>query len=298
MNPTIAVDLGGTNLRAALVLPDGTLLRQTRVPTPTSDPDPSALADMITEFLAFADDDELEVEGAVVGVPGIVDRIEGRLTNAPNLPPSWIDFLNRSWLSDRTSVEVHLANDADLAAIGEARFGGGRGGDDVVFVTISTGVGAGVVSSGRLIGGRFSAGELGHTIVDRRLAAEGGDGTVEGLGSGTGLANAMQQAGMHGDPATLLDAVRSGDAGASTIFNEGLEAVGVGVANLCWLVSPSTVVIGGGVGMNGDLVLPIIESCIARFGPGVAPITVCNAELGDDAALVGAAGWWRAMSRG
>lgn len=294
MKPTVAIDLGGTNLRAALVSPDGTLLQRERISTPIDHPDPGVIAEMVTDLVAHSDG--RSVEGAVIGVPGIVDRVEGRLTNAPNLPPSWLEFLTSQWLSERAGVDVHLANDADLAAIGEARFGGGRGSDDVVYVTISTGVGAGVVSSGRLVGGRFSGGELGHTVVDRRVARDGGDGTVEGQGSGTALELAMRAAGIEGDPAALLTLVRSGDVAASRLFTNGIEAVGVGVANLCWLVAPSTVVIGGGVGLNGDLVLPIIESCIDRFGPGVAPVKVCNAVLGDDAALVGAAGWWNAAT--
>jgi predicted NBD/HSP70 family sugar kinase len=96
----------------------------------------------------------------------------------------------------------------------------------------------------------------------------------------------------------LAELVRAGHPVATEIWNSAIEVVAVGLANLAWIVAPGIVVVGGGVGMNGDLVLPIIRDGIDRFGPAeVPPIEVANAALGDDAALAGAARWWKAIGR-
>lgn len=288
----VAIDLGGTNLRAALVEPDGTITRRDRRPTPASDPKPTALVEMIAAMAEGSD-----VERVVVGLPGVIDHESEVLVAAPNLPQAWIKYLTDGWLTEQTGLAVSLANDADLAAVGEANFGAGAPHRDVVFVTISTGVGAGIVLGDRLMRGRYSGGEIGHSIVDRSLALAGADGTVEGLGSGTAIGQALRSLGIDDDGQAVTDAVRRGDERITAVFNQAMEAVGLGIVNLCWLFSPQMVVIGGGVGMNGDLVLPIIERLVNEKGPAIEPISIVNVGLGDDAALVGAAAWWDAIGR-
>ncbi len=288
----VAIDLGGTNLRAALVEPDGTITRRDRRPTPSADPKPTALVEMIAAMAEGS-----EVERVVVGLPGVIDHENEMLVAAPNLPQAWIKHLTDAWLTEQTGLAVSLANDADLAAVGEANFGAGAPHRDVVFVTISTGVGAGIVLGDRLMRGRYSGGEIGHSIVDRSLALSGADGTVEGLGSGTAIGQALRSLGIEDDGQAVTDAVRRGDERITAVFNQAMEAVGLGIVNLCWLVSPQMVVIGGGVGMNGDLVLPIIDRLVTEMGPAIEPIAIVNVGLGDDAALVGAAAWWAAIGR-
>ncbi|MGH1504829.1 MAG: ROK family protein [Acidimicrobiales bacterium] len=289
---TVAIDLGGTHLRGALVEHDGTIVRRDRWATPSADEEPTALVKLIDEVSKGYD-----VSRAVIGLPGVIDHDAETLVHAPNLPPSWVPLLTDAWLTRRTGLDVALANDCDLAAVGEATFGAGQSHRDVVYVTISTGVGAGIVLGSKLMRGRYSGGEIGHTIIDRDLTAAGGDGTVEGLGSGTALGKAQAAAGL--DPASgyLTDLVRAGDEAANEVFTSGIEAAALGVVNLCWIVSPQMVVIGGGVGMHGDLVLPIVERMVQAHGPRIGTIDVVNAELGDDAALVGAAAWWEAIGR-
>ena len=288
----VAIDLGGTNLRAALVEPDGSITKRDRRATPSSDPRPTAVVEMIAAMAEGAD-----VDRVVVGLPGVIDHENEVLVAAPNLPQSWINDLTDAWLTEQTGLAVSLANDADLAAVGEANFGAGAPHRDVVFVTISTGVGAGIVLGDRLMRGRYSGGEVGHSIVDRSLALAGADGTVEGLGSGTAIGQALRALGIEGDGRSVTDAVRSGDERVTAVFNQAIEAVGLGIVNLCWMVSPQMVVIGGGVGMNGDLVLPIVERLVSEMGPAIEPISIVNVGLGDDAALAGAAAWWRAVGR-
>ncbi len=303
---TLAVDLGGTHLRAAVVAADGTVLSRRRRTTPVDAAVPDALPELVVELLdawtGTAAGGEAGEAGpprrAVVGVPGIIDHEREALVHAANLPPAWTAHLNEGWLAERIGCPVSLANDADLAAVGESTFGAGRDHRDVVFVTISTGVGAGLVVDDRLVRGAHSGGELGHTVIDRVAAVAGQPATVEDLGSGTAIGRRAAEAGLAERGAELADLVRSGHEVASGIWRSAIEAVAIGLVNLAWVVAPGIVVVGGGVGMNGDLVLPIIRDGLRRFGPAEVPeIEVANAALGDDAALAGAANWWKAVGR-
>lgn len=289
---TIAIDLGGTHVRAALVDEGGSVLHRVRRSTPTDDPSPKFLVELMHEVR----DDE-DCQRAVIGLPGVIDHENEVLMKAPNLPQSWIPMLTDAWLTERSGLAISLANDADLAAVGEATFGAGRGFRDVVYVTISTGIGAGIVLGDRLMRGRYSGGEIGHTILSRTALAAGEPATVEDLGSGTSISRRAAAAGLEVRGAELADRVRAGDSLAVEVWNKAIESAAAGIVNLCWIVTPQAVVIGGGVGMNGDLVLPIVHEAIQAHGPGVAKVAVLNAGLGDDAALAGAAAWWSAIGR-
>jgi glucokinase len=267
--------------------------RRIRRATPSADPRPDVLPRLIAEV---ADGDPLEA--VVVGIPGVIDHDAEALYRAPNLPQKWIPWLSADWLEGEIGVPVSLANDADLAAVGEAAFGAGRRYRDVAYVTVSTGVGAGVVVGRRLVRGQHSGGEIGHTIIDRVAAREGRPCTVEDLGAGPAIAAGAAAVGLTERDADLADLVRSGHPDATTVWTEAIEAVGVGVANLAWMLSPQVVVVGGGVGNNSDLVLPIIDRVLVALGPAVKHrIDVVGAALGDDAALTGAAAWFTAIGR-
>ncbi|MEM7326127.1 MAG: ROK family protein [Actinomycetota bacterium] len=296
--PTVAIDLGGTHIRVALVADDGAILAFERRRTPADEPTPAIIPAMIKEIGA-AHPSAGRPRRAVVGLPGVVDHQEGRLLAAPNLPQNWIEYLNERWLGDRIGLPVSLANDADLAAVGESSFGAGRDHRDVVYVTISTGVGAGVVVADRLVRGSLSGGEIGHTVVDLAAAVDGRPCTVEDIGSGTAIEREAAAAGITERGAALAELVRRGHPEAVAVWNHAICAVGIGIANLAWIVAPQIVVVGGGVGMNGDLVTPILDEQITKHGPLTgATITVATAALGDQAALAGAAAWWKAVGRG
>ncbi len=294
---TITVDLGGTNVRAAAVDRAGELVSTRRMPTPRQDPDPQFLITLIESVI-----DDLPAGRtagrAVVGLPGVIDQVHERLVTGVNLPEGWIDKINEDWIADQIGIDVSLANDADLAAVGESEFGAGRHHRDVVYVTVSTGVGAGIVVDGRLVQGSLSGGELGHTVIDWEAAGRGEPATVEDLGSGTAIERAAADAGVAERGAELADLVAAGSEPATTIWNRALEAVGVGIANMAWLVAPQIVIVGGGVGRNADLVLPVIRRQLDGFGPEFASdIELATVDLGDDAALIGGAAWYRAIGR-
>jgi len=288
----LAVDLGGTNMRAAVVAVDGDVLLRRSQPTPRQDTCPDALLGLVGGVLA-----DHPVASAVIGVPGRIHHAAGALEYAPNLPAHWPGALREDLLATELGVPVALANDADLATVGEAFFGAGQGTADVVYLTVSTGVGAGVVLAGQLVRGRRSLAELGHTIIDRHALAEGGPATVEDLGSGTALGRLGATRGLPSSGAELSALVRDGDATAIEVWEEVARVVGLAVANVAHLFAPEVVVLGGGMGRDPGL-LATVRAGLAEHGPRALqpPIEVRTAELGDDAGLVGAAGWARATA--
>lgn len=282
----MAVDLGGTSMRAAIVTEDGTLIERSTAPTP-DDPDADPLLDLVEEVL-HGD----TVEYAVIGVPGWVDYERGALEHAPNLPPGWTDDLTEERIAARIGMPVSLANDADLAAVGEAYFGAGRGFADVAYLTISTGIGSGVVLGRQLVAGRRSLGEIGHTVIDWD-AGPGEPATLEDLGSGTSLKRRAAAAGLPEDGRRVVELLKAGNPQARAIWEDMLAAVRVGVANLAWVFTPEVIVLGGGVGLNGDLLIEPLQEHLRAHGPSQLqpPIAIRVAELGDDAGLAGAAAW-------
>jgi glucokinase len=284
--PVVAVDLGGTNTRVAIVDPDGTIRDRDVEPTARMEEHPGNLIILVRRIAGEAD-----VERAVIGVPGRIDFRTGRLEYAPNLPVHWATHLTEVELADGIGMPVALANDADLAAVGEHRFGAGRGSMDMVYVTMSTGVGGGAIVGGKLLHGRRSLAEVGHMTIDRRAAE--GSRTFEGSASGTAMNRMAAERGLSLRGRELVDAVRAGDERAREVWNEVVTAAGFGFASLAHLYSPEVIVIGGGLGLNDDLLHEPVAAAVQTYGPKYLPeaIRIARAELGDDAGLAGAAAW-------
>ncbi|HJR24610.1 MAG TPA: ROK family protein [Acidimicrobiales bacterium] len=290
--PVLAVDLGGTRMRAAVVDGSGLVLDRCAQPTPHDTQDPDALIALAADVLR-----RRPVAAAVVGVPGRVNYERGELEHAPNLPASWVASLTEATLSDLLGVPVALANDADMAAVGETVFGAGRGFADVVYVTISTGVGAGVVLGGRLVHGSRSLAEIGHTVIDRRAVVDHRPATVEALAAGPALARHAAALGLDAAGADLVALIEEDDRARRT-WADGVRVAGLAVANLAHLFAPEVFVVGGGVSRAGEKLLAPIRDVLAEFGPrGHAQPLVVAAALGDDAGIVGAAGWRSAHLR-
>ena len=287
----LAVDLGGTSMRVARTSGDGTLSRRNEVATPrTADTGP--LIELVHEVLATG-----PVDSAVMGVPGRVDYGAGVLEHAPNLPPGWAAEITEDRLRGSLGLDVALANDADLAAVGEAWFGAGRDHRDVAYLTVSTGVGAGIITGGLLVHGRRSLAEIGHTVIDRR-ALSSGWATVEDLGSGTALRRLAAEAGLEADGQEVDRRRRSGDPTATRVWDDVIAVAALAAVNLAHLFTPELIVVGGGVGLVGEAVLGPMRAQLLEWGPAglPEPIEVVNAALGDDAALAGAAAWQRAFT--
>jgi glucokinase len=289
---TLAVDLGGTHMRCACVEADGVVTRRRVEATPHDGTGLSALVSMMGNMTGCS--------RAVVGVPGRVDYRHGQLEHAPNLPPGWVSGLSEAGLGRAVGLPVALANDADLATVGESYFGAGRAATDVAYLTLSTGVGAGVVVGGGLVHGRRSLAEVGHAIIDMSRLRAGRPATLEDLASGTALGRAAADVGLGPLGRDVLAAVEAGNAEAEQIWSDLVAAAAVGIVNLAWTFSPEVVVVGGGLGLVGPVLLDPIRAAVARDGPPAfdPPIQIVPAELGDDAGLAGAAAWDRAFRPG
>ncbi len=273
----LAADLGGTHLRAAVFDATGSI--RSRVFQPTPPDDPGALVRALHRAL---DESDVLAAHAVVGVPGLVDYDAGQAVFLPQLP-AWHASINAASLGEALGMPVAIANDADLAALGEHRFGAGVGTSHMVYVTCSTGVGAGVIVDGRLLRTRYSLGEVGHTIIDWRSGE-----TVEQLGSGSALG------AQTGEMATAIAArARDGDAEAARLFRDVADAFAVGVLTLIYCYQPERVVIGGGVSRTGDQLLDPVRERVRDAPNSVFPAEqIVQCATGDDAGLLGAYAFW------
>ena len=274
----LVCDLGGTRLRVAVATLEGSLQSRQVIATPADDP--GALARTMRDMLGH---NGRGIMGAVVGVPGPINYAQGKPLKLPNLP-DWEGHISSSTLESELGIPVLMANDADLAALGEHRYGAGRGSRDMVYVTSSTGVGAGVILGGRLLHGQLSLAEIGHTIIDRANHR-----TVEQLGSGTALSR------LAGEDAAAVGArAMAGEEDARAHFATVADSFAIGVLNLVHCFSPELVVIGGGMSWAGDLLLDPIRKALSRCGDHcpASSAEVVPAQGDDDVGLMGGAAYW------
>lgn len=308
MSPTVvAVDLGGTNTRAALFEQPGPRpTRQHKLSTQAEDGPDAVIGRIIeaVEAVLPATSDELRI---AVGAPGPLDPDEGVVLKAPNLP-GWKDIPLRARLQDHFDCPVSIGNDANLAALGEWRHGAGRGSDDVIYLTISTGVGGGVITGGRLlIGSRGLGAELGHILVEPGgpVCSCGRRGHLEAVASGTALARRAGNRLEAGEDSTLRevfesgnmtaedvgDAARRSDRLALEVLEEAATHLGVALADFAHIFNPEVFVLGGGVSQLGPLLFEPAERALREnvMSPEyLQGLRLEPAALGDDAGLVGA----------
>lgn len=295
MEAVLAVDLGMTQMRVAAVGPPAEILDRAEAPARHKDTYPNELFALISEMRS-----RHHFDRAVIGLPGRVDYRRGRLEYAPNLPSTWEADLTVERLGQLTGVVTAVANDADLAAAGEAHFGAGRDYDDLAFMIVSTGIGAGVVLGGRVVAGNRSLAEIGHIVIDREAFRDGGAATVEELGAGPALARAAAAAGVPERKAQLVARAESGDPKMAGVWREVTEAVALAAVALAHMFCPDVIVIGGGLGEGSQGMQAAAQLAVAARGPEELerPIQVVPALLGDDAGLLGAAAWQRAAPYG
>ena len=301
---TVGVDLGGTKC-LAVALEAGTVVDECRVPTPVGE---TALLDALAE-VATSVRGGAEVLGVGVGVPGLVDRA-GVLRFAPNLP-GVVDLDIKAELERRLDVPVRVDNDATCAAWGERQAGAAQGYDDVVLVTLGTGIGGGIVAGGALLrGANGFAGEIGHMVVDPNgpECPCGQRGCWERFASGGGLGRLGQRAAAEGraahvlalaggDPALVRGehvtaAAAEGDVEARAILADLGWWVALGLANLANAFDPRAFVLGGGLIEAGDLLLGPVRTAFWELLTGAShrpAIAVVAATLGEHAGAIGAA---------
>ncbi len=307
MGLTIGVDIGGTKIAAGVVDEEGSVLETSQVSTPQT---PEGVVDAIADAVRIVSEGH-EIEAVGIGAAGYVDDKRATVLFAPNI--NWRHEALKDKVEQRVGLPVVVENDANAAAWGEYRFGAGVGHDDVVCITLGTGLGGGIIIGGRLHRGRFGvAAEFGHirVVPDGLLCGCGSQGCWEQYASGRALVRyARQRAAATPENATILlglgdgtsegiegkhisDAARQGDPVAIDSFRELARWAGAGLADLASLFDPSAFIVGGGVSDEGDLVLEPIRKSFRRWlvGNQWRPhAQVLAARLGGKAGLVGAA---------
>jgi glucokinase len=303
----IAVDLGGTQIRVALSDLEGHFLRRVACPTEAVQGQQAVIRRLVARIQEVRQGiPDGDILGVGIGSPGPVDALAGLIISPPNLP-GWEEVPLRDLLEQRLSLPVRLANDANAAALGEWAFGDGRGRQNVVYVTISTGIGGGVIAEGRLLlGHRGLAGEVGHMTLlpDGPRCNCGNYGCWEALASGTALAREGAEAVRAGrapilsalcegvperaDARLVATASDQGDPAAKEIIERAAFYCGVGVANLLHLYSPEIVLIGGGVSKLGDILFVTVRQVVQeRVMPPYRSVPIEPAALDADVGLLG-----------
>lgn len=310
--PALAVDLGGTKLLVGLVDHHGRVLARQRIATPPGGP--AAVARAIRALARSLRADAGPVGGTIAGagvaVAGPTDHERGVIYDPPNLAGWGRETSFGPLLARELEGTVQIENDANAAALGEAWVGAGRGVPDLVYITVSTGIGGGLILGGRLHrGANGTAGEIGHVVVDPDgpLCHCGNRGCLEVLASGTALARQARDAVGRGAPtslqalaahpgeltaAAIAAAARAGDALAVRLYREAGTRIGVALGNLVALLNPKMIIVGGGVSNAGDLLFrPLRDAIRARVypRPALEVVVVAPAALGDDVGIIGAA---------
>lgn len=316
MKKYIGGDLGGTNLRAAVVdVENGTVLHQVSIPTLAREGHEAVMkrmADLFLQLIESAGMKKSEIGGIGIGAPGVLDLEKGETLFLPNLSGAWRHVPVRDTIAKLTGLPVALLNDVRSITNGEWRFGAGRGLDTIAVFAIGTGIGGGLVINGQLhlgIGG--TAGELGHITIDFNgpRCGCGKYGCLEAYASGPAIAAMGLKAVTQGLTTRIADlcendlnritakliaeAARAGDEIAIDIYEKAGFYLGITAANVCVSVGPRRVIITGGVSRAGDLLLnPMRRTLLERVSVmPVEQVEVVTSQLGDKAGVLGVASW-------
>lgn len=302
MSLHIAVDIGGTQLRAACY-PDDSLIPLKLNRIPTHDPQATPL-ERLQSVIASVWPGEERVAAIGVAAPGPLDPYQGILIAAPNIP-GWESLPLRQYLEDHFKAPVALGNDANLAALGELKFGAGQGHHHLIYLTVSTGIGSGIIIDDRmLLGQRGIAAELGHVTIlsDGPLCGCGQPGHLEAVASGTAIARWVQEQLAHGASSSLpagktltakmiAIAAKQGDELAAAGLTQAGTYLGIALAGFLHTFNPSAVIIGGGVSRSGPFLFDPLRKALERrvMSPHYLDnLTLTQAALGDEAGLMGA----------
>lgn len=305
----IGIDVGGTNVKIALVNDEGQIIYSNSVPTRaemgyeyTVNNIKQAIYDLLKETKLEAKD----IEGIGFGFPGQVDYKEGIVRNAPNIP-GWVEVPIAKIFEEEFHIPTRVDNDVRCAALGELNYGAGKGCENLICITVGTGIGSGLIINGKLVrGASNAAGEIGHIKLDIAggpLCGCGDRGCLEAFASGPSIVALAEEYIKGGKstkyrelanpditPYVVSVAAQQGDPVAKRIFTIVGEYIGVGLASVVNLLNPEKIIIGGGVAAAGDILMnPIKETLVKRAMPiSGAAVEVVPAQLGNTAGVIGA----------
>ncbi len=295
MKYCFGIDIGGTTVKMGLFQEDGTLLDKWEIPTNKENQGASILQDIaaaIHEKLEQKSINKKDVIGVGAGVPAPVTKL-GQVERTVNL--GWGPKEVKKELESLIELPVKVGNDANVAALGEMWQGGGKGYEDLVMLTLGTGVGGGVVINGNIVvGAHGGGGEIGHICVNYEetdCCGCGKQGCLEQYASATGIAKLANKYGMTGATAKdVFDAVKAGDKLAIRIAEEFGNYLGHALANVATVLDPEVFVIGGGVSKAGEILLDFVKKpYLEKAFFGNKDTKFALAQLGNDAGIYGAA---------
>lgn len=306
----VGVDIGGTMLKAALITRSGEALALRRLATPAQ-ASPRQVAGLLVSTVQELVDDALctvrDLAGVGISMAAFITA-DGTVMATAHLSELWVGCNLQALLLPLLPAAYYFALDTPAPALGEAYYGAGRGLDDFVYVTVSTGIGAGIVSQGRLFtGGLGWAGGVGHVIVEpdgpRRCEACGNLGCLETYAAKQGVLalaqeamssfpdSALHRAATALTPQAIFEVAQAGDAAASQVFERAGYYLGLGLTHLINILSPHCIVVGGGIAQAGDLLLEPVRQVIRRcaYPPVHRQVQVLPSALGDLSGVYGAA---------
>lgn len=305
----IGVDLGGTKIASVLTDSDGQIVAADKRPTNAAAGAEEVIANIFAGIRRVTKGVAPEsLQGIGIASPGPVDTKHGIIIDAPNL--GWKNFAINQVMEAEFKIPCLLENDANAAAIGEWVFGAGKGLRDLIYITVSTGIGGGIICNNQILHGRDgAAGEIGHMIVD----TEGPDckcgrkGCLEAVSSGTAIATAARRLIGQGRPSSILaraqnnpdlinaqivaEAAAENDSLAKEILDRAIYFLGVGVANLIQIFNPELIIIGGGVSKIGSILYEGVWQVVLKntFPHTVRDLAIVPPGLGDNCGSIGAA---------
>ena len=306
----IGIDVGGTNVKIALVNDEGKILYSNSVPTRaemgyeyTVNNIKQAIYDLLKEKKLESKD----IQGIGFGFPGQVDYKAGIVRNAPNIP-GWVEIPFAKIFEDEFHIPTRVDNDVRCAALGELNYGAGKGCENLICITVGTGIGSGLIVNGKLVrGASNAAGEIGHIKLQMNggpICGCGDTGCLEAFASGpaiVALAEDYIKGGKstkyrelaNGAPITpyiVCEAAKAGDPVAQRIFTIIGEYIGIGMASVVNLLNPEKIIIGGGVADAGEYLLNPLSETLKKRAMKIAGETVkiVHAELGNTAGVIGA----------
>lgn len=300
MKIDLALDIGGTHMRgAAFSINKSKPERQKRIRTYGEGQNSlERLLDLIKDITPV----NTPIRAVGIGLPGVIDLQSGMIVTAPNLE-DWVGAPIAKRIEEEIGAPVLLGNDANLAALGEWHFGAGQGHQHLVYFTISTGIGGGVICDGQLLNGKHGlAGELGHVTIlpDGPMCSCGHRGHLEALASGPAIMNYVAGQLREGrvsslsgdpDPKRIGEAARDGDPLAKEAFERAGTYLGLMIANILMIFNPSIVILGDGVSQTGELLFNPVRRTVQKAVLSeeyLEDLVITQAALGDDAGLYGA----------
>ena len=309
--PVLALDIGGTSIITAIISDKmGVIAKEYRLTLADEGPQSviERMFSTIDHILSLKNMDLAQLDSISIAAAGAINLDKGIITSSPNLP-GWYDIPLRDIVSEKYRVDTLLINDASAAALGEYQLGAGKGVSNLIYLTVSTGIGGGIIINGRLyLGGCGSAGEIGHMTIDVNgpRCNCGNIGCLETLASGTAIAKEARRLLAQGERSSLTGivggienitaeevgrAAQDGDSLALEVIFRAATYLGVGMVNLVNIFNPEMIIVGGGVAKMGDLLLSPARQVVKEraYKLLAQAVRIVPAQLGDDGGVLGAA---------